>query len=66
MTARVFSIPETAERLAVSRNTVYRLISDGALRAVNVGRQGKPRTRVREDDLARFIDQHTEPRAGAA
>lgn len=33
---RLIGVPETAERLAVSRATVYRMIHDGQLDAVKV------------------------------
>jgi excisionase family DNA binding protein len=62
MTAtRLFTIPQTADRLGTSENHVYRLIASGALRAVDVAqpKARKPKTRVREDDLAAYIDAHT-------
>ena len=60
-TTRLFTIPQAAEQLGVSENHVYRLIASGVLRAVDVRQPGsrRPKTRVREDDLAAFIDAHT-------
>ncbi len=56
----LLTIPQTAKRLAVCDKTVYRLISEGELRAVELRVTGtKPKTRVREDDLAAFIDKRT-------
>lgn len=55
---RLFSIPETAERLGCSVRHVYELISDGRLRSVDIGRN-QPKSRVREDDLAAWIEKNT-------
>lgn len=57
----LLTIPETASRLGCCDNHVYRLIAAGALRAVDIAQPGSRRakTRVREDDLAAFIDGHT-------
>lgn len=58
MTApRLLRIPEAADRLACSRGHVYNLIADGLLASVSVGSL----TRIREDDLARYIDRNTIP-----
>lgn len=57
--AHLLTVPETARRLGVQRNTVYRLINSRALRTVNVAASGKPRIRIREDDLAAFIESRT-------
>lgn len=53
---RLYSIPRVAEHLDTSRSTIYRLIDDGELIAVDIGREGRQRKRVREDDLARYVD----------
>jgi predicted DNA-binding transcriptional regulator AlpA len=64
----VLTIPQVAERLKVSRYTVYRMISAGVLRAVDISvpqtdgskrtwRQS--RTRVRVDDLQAYLDANT-------
>lgn len=53
--AEVLTIPQVADRLKVSRNTVYRLISDGDLPVVEV--RGK--SRVAESDLQQYIDRNT-------
>lgn len=54
---RCLRIPEAADRLGCSRGTVYNLIAEGRLASVAVGSL----TRVREDDLERFIDANTTP-----
>jgi excisionase family DNA binding protein len=46
-TSRLLTIPETAERLRVSRVTVYRQIRSGDLPALKVGGQ----LRVDQDEL---------------
>ena len=53
--AEVLTIPQAAERLKVSRNTVYRLISAGDLPAVTVGSV----QRVSEADLQAYIQRNT-------
>jgi len=57
----LFTVPEAASWLRVSRSTVYRLIADGELRAVNIGLGRQSKTRVRVDDLASYIDHKTQP-----
>lgn len=56
---QLLSIPEVASRLECSKNTVYRFISDGELRAIDIGRK-RPKMRVRETDLDRFIESRGE------
>jgi len=55
-------VSEVATRLACSRQHVYDLIADGVLAAVDIG-MGRAQTRVREDELAAYIDRRTR-RAG--
>lgn len=55
MSAELLTIPQAAERLKVSRNTVYRLISAGELPVVEVGSV----SRINEDDLKEYIDRNT-------
>ena len=57
MSERLFSIPDTAERLGMSARTVYRLIATGDLPAVLVGATGvTKRYRVKASELDRYID----------
>ncbi|MBU6214009.1 MAG: helix-turn-helix domain-containing protein [Actinomycetales bacterium] len=46
------TIPQTAQKLGVSRSTVYRLINDGVLAAVPV----RCVLRVRPKDIERYLD----------
>lgn len=68
MTAPVLlTIPQTRHRLGCSEMHVYRLIASGALRAVDIAQPGarRAKTRIRDDDLAAYINAHTRsaPRA---
>lgn len=55
MSTETLTIPQVAQRLKVSRNTVYRLISDGDLPVVEV----RGVSRVMEDDLKAYLDRNT-------
>jgi excisionase family DNA binding protein len=56
----VYTIPQAAKELEVSRSTVYRLITDGELESISV----RSRKRVRRSALVRYLDdlqrQHRE------
>ena len=49
---RFLTASEAAERMRVSKMTVYRLIRSGKLPAVRIGKA----YRVREDDLERYLN----------
>jgi excisionase family DNA binding protein len=49
-------IPETAERLNVSRASVYRWITEGRLPAVRLGDRGGP-LRVRAEELDEWLEE---------
>jgi len=55
VSAEVLTIPQVAERLKVSRNTVYRLIAAGELPAVTVSSL----QRVSEADLQAYVERNT-------
>ena len=60
MSPVLHTIPETAKRLGVCTATVYNLIASGDLRVVDLAVTGrKTKSRVRDDDLAAFIDKRT-------
>lgn len=48
----LLTTPEACRRLAVSRATLYRLMSEGRIRPVRIGAS----VRFKSDDLARFIE----------
>jgi excisionase family DNA binding protein len=50
----LITVREVAERLAVSRRHVWRIISQGELPAIKFGKS----TRVRVMDLEQFIERH--------
>lgn len=54
MVARLYRIPEAAERLGFSVATTYRWIRAGRLRAVRMG-PGSP-WRIPDDAIAEFIE----------
>jgi excisionase family DNA binding protein len=49
--ARLLTVNEVADLLRVSRMTVYRLIKEGSLKALRVGRN----YRLREDDVDEYL-----------
>lgn len=53
--AEVLTIPQVAERLKVSKNTVYRLISTGELAVTKVA----SKSRVSEEALQQYVDRNT-------
>ena len=60
MSTQLLTPDEAGERLGVTAKSVYRLIALGELRAVDVAITGtRPKTRIRDDDLQRFINQRT-------
>jgi excisionase family DNA binding protein len=58
---QLLTISQAAERLGISMNTVYKMISVGDLRAVDMAVPGarSSKTRVRQDDLDAFIEART-------
>lgn len=55
----LLSVGEVAAELGCGRDTVYRLMTSGALPSVTVGDRLR---RVRRDDLRAFVDALTETR----
>jgi len=53
--ALVYTIPQCADLLGVSKNTVYRLIGDGLLEAIQI----RSKYRVRRIALERYLDNAT-------
>jgi excisionase family DNA binding protein len=57
---QLLTIPQVMQRLGIkSKDTIYKLISDRELRVVDISTYGRSRSRVREDDLAEFIEKRT-------
>ena len=55
----LLTVPEAAERLAVSRSQVYRYIATGDLAHIDLGTARRPLTRIARDDLERFVNHRT-------
>ena len=51
----LLTVDETAEALALSRSTIYRLLKSGDLVATRIGTA----TRIPESSLRRFVDART-------
>jgi len=58
---RLLTVREVADAIRVSTMTVYRLINSGALPAIRVGKH----FRIRETDLAGYLDAQTTVPGGA-
>jgi len=60
---KLLTIADTAARLGCSEMHVYRLIAAGELDPVDIAqpRARKPKTRISESDLARYIQAKTRP-----
>ncbi len=52
MSDELLSVPEVAERLKISPQTIYRWIDEGTLAAIRIGRQ----YRVKESTLERLME----------
>ena len=50
----LLTVPELAAVLRVGRNTAYRLVEDGTVRSVKIGRQ----FRIYREDLIRYVSDH--------
>jgi excisionase family DNA binding protein len=61
VSTKLLTIPETADELGISPNTVYKMIACGDLRAVDMAVPGarRPKTRIRLEDLESFIEART-------
>jgi excisionase family DNA binding protein len=55
---QLLNVPETADRLRLSRRTVWQLIAEGQLRVVRIGN----RVLVRPADLAEFVEERIDER----
>lgn len=51
----LLTVPELATVLRVGRNTAYRLIDDGTIPAIKIGRQ----IRVYREDVIRYVGGHS-------
>lgn len=58
MADQLLTIPQFAQRLGVSRATAYRIIADGLVDRTDVGRGRRPKTRISERAVAKYIAAH--------
>jgi excisionase family DNA binding protein len=60
-TTQLLTIPEAAALLRCGKTHMYELIAAGQLRVVDMRAVGskRPKSRIREDDLATFIESRT-------
>jgi excisionase family DNA binding protein len=58
-TDTAITINEAATRLSVSRRTIDHLIKTGRLRSIKIGEGRQGARRIRESDLAAFMDEAT-------
>lgn len=56
---RLLKVAEVAERLGVGTDWVYGRINRGEIPVVELGDNGQKNQRIRESDLAQFIDRRT-------
>jgi excisionase family DNA binding protein len=56
---QLWTVAEAAGQLRISRTALYGLIAAGALPVVNVGTPRRSRSRIRDEDLAAFIESRT-------
>ncbi len=58
---QLLTIPEVASRLGIARTSVYDFFADGRLTRHNIGTAQKPWWRVKESELAAFINSSAVP-----
>jgi excisionase family DNA binding protein len=58
----LMSIPEAASELCISRSTLWRLVNDGRLPVVSIGR----RTLLRRTDIESFVGELSHPKSTPA
>lgn len=63
---QLLTLKEVGARLGISHDSVERLAVASGLPVVNVGAGTRPRLRVSEDDLAKWIAARTIPAGEAA
>lgn len=51
----LLTVPEAADELRCSENTVYRLISEGLIQTCDIGLRGRARTRITHKALQDFV-----------
>ncbi len=60
-TERLLSPHELAERLSISRWTVYKMLGDGRIQSIKIGRL----VRIPESEVLRIVEQGLRPAKGS-
>ena len=60
--AKLHEVPETGRTLRVSNSTVWRLVKDGRIRAVRIGK----RVLIPESEINRLMQNGTDSKRSAA
>ncbi len=50
----LYTVPELMEIMSLPRPTAYRLVADGTIKSLRIGRS----IRIHKDDVVRFIEEH--------
>jgi len=58
---KVYTVPEVAKILRISKNTAYELVYTGKLKAVRIGDK-KKNMRITEEALRKFLEKEEEGR----
>lgn len=56
---QLYSTEEAGEILGVTSVTVRRWVNQGRIRVVEISTGNRPKLRIREDDLQKFIEERT-------
>lgn len=54
-----FTIKQAAERLGLSYQTIYKLVTDGVIEAAHIGAGTRNAIRISEPELIRYIESVT-------
>lgn len=66
MTLRYLTTAQAAEIVGVGTTTMRALIEDGGIRWTDIGRNGRPRIRIAEDDLRDWMTTRATDRPARA
>lgn len=66
MSLRYLSTKDAAKIIGVHPNTMRCYVEDGEIAYVDIGRHGRPRIRISEDELRAFMDKRAGRSPGTA
>jgi excisionase family DNA binding protein len=61
MSARAMTVAEFGERLGISRRSAYRVVAAGLVDLTDVGTRARPRLRITEQALERYLERRRIP-----